>query len=290
MINYNDYICCPKCKNNLVINDNVLTCNVCNSFFKKEDWVFILIDLNNLPKHLQWQVLYFQNEGITDNYNYSLEPWQKSYINKFKENFQGFNDKVIIDCWTWSGYMAIELARLWANVIATDLTLKSLIRLYKISKGLWLSEKIIFICCSAEDLPLKNNVVDYFISNAVLEHLPKESQAIEEINRITKTNSGLMMCVPLSYKYLNPLLVLINYVHDKRIWHLRRYNELILKDKLSNWNLIKTYYTWHFLKVVTILVNMIVRIFDYDWIEKVDSKKQSNRYWASNIICFFNKK
>jgi len=66
-------------------------------------------------------------------------------------------------------------------------------------------------------LPLKNNVVDYFISNAVLEHLPKESQAIEEINRITKTNSGLMMCVPLSYKYLNPLLVLINYVHDKRI-------------------------------------------------------------------------
>lgn len=283
-----DYVSCPICGADLNHVNNYLNCGKCDKNYEIVDNIPILVDIKNLPSHLKKQVAYFEKEDST-NKDYKLTEWQKSYLNKFLNNFENIENKIIIDCGTGSGYMAIELAKKGAKVIACDLTLKSLVRLKNIAKEQNVSEKIDIICCSAQELPFKNNVADYFISNAVLEHLPMEEKAIKEMARVCKSEAGLMITVPLSYKYLNPLLLPINYIHDKRIGHLRRYNLDIIKNKFSGWKIFSTYYTGHFMKVFKSLFNLIFKKFDEKKIEQQDQLKEKSRFSANNIICFLKR-
>ncbi|MFA6533785.1 MAG: methyltransferase domain-containing protein [Patescibacteria group bacterium] len=282
------YLCCPKCKTNLVGGGDFLVCSKCNQSYKTVDDVVILVDLDNLPDHLQKQIVYFTNESDC-RLEYQLVAWQKSYLEKFIRNSGEIKNKLVVDCGTGSGYLAIELAKLGAEVIATDLTLKNLLELQRAAKQLKLEDKITLVCCDAQELPFSNNLADYFISNAVLEHLPREQQAIDEINRVCKTDSVLMVTVPLSYKYLNPLFILLNYIHDKRIGHLRRYNKKILANKFNNWSLVSSYYTGHFGKTIKLLANILVPWFNQEAIEKSDAGKENKKWGAINIICFFQK-
>jgi len=139
-------------------------------------------------------------------------------------------------------------------------------------------------------LPFKNNVFDYFISNAVLEHIPREKDAITEINRVCKNRAGLMVAVPLSYRFLNPFLLPINYIHDKKIGHLRRYDKKKLGNKFKGWNIQNVYYTGHTKKVIKTLINIILRIFDDLKIENEDERKSKIKLWASNICVIFRRK
>jgi ubiquinone/menaquinone biosynthesis C-methylase UbiE/uncharacterized protein YbaR (Trm112 family) len=289
--NYLNYVCCPDCKNNLILEGNFLICKKCNKNYEVSNGIPVLIDRNKLNKHLIYQIEYFEHD-MNDMFNqYELEEWQKNYLKSFLNNCSGLKNKLVLDCGTGSGYMSIELAKLGVSVIACDLTLKNLIKLKKIAHNLNLLNKIIFICCSAEELPFKNNIFDYLISNAVLEHLLKEREAIAEINRVCKNTSELMITVPLSFKYTNPIFLPINIIHDKRIGHLRRYNENILITKFSGFKLIKTYYTGHSKKVFKILLNNLLgkKLFNEHRIEQEERKVEDVKLFASNIICFFKK-
>jgi len=289
--NYLDYICCPVCKNDLILEEYFLICKNCNNKYEIKDDVPILIDKSKINKHFNGQINYFEREMTNTFCRYKLEEWQKRYVNRFLNNFSDVNSKLVLDCGTGSGYMAIELAKKGAEVIACDLTLLNLIKLKKAASDINLLNQITFICCSAEELPFKKGIFDYFISNAVLEHLPKEQEAIEEILRVSRNKSGLMIAVPLSYKYLNPVFLPINIIHDRRIGHLRRYDENILIKKLSSSKLIKTYYTGHSKKVFKILLNKLLgnKIFNEFKIEQDEEKNEHNKFFASNIICFFER-
>jgi ubiquinone/menaquinone biosynthesis C-methylase UbiE/uncharacterized protein YbaR (Trm112 family) len=293
MNEYNlSYICCPKCRSNVTQQNKSLICESCKSEYNIINGIPVLVDLGNLPEHLLNQIKYFENEATNnaDSKEYILYEWQKSYLKRFTDNYGDLKGKVVLDCGTGSGYMAIELARMGAIVIATDLTLKSLLRLKSIVNKQQLQNEFTIICCSADNLPFQSKIADYFISNAVLEHIPDDNKAISELNRICKNISGLMITVPLSYKYINPLLIPINYIHDKRIGHLRRYNRKILSDKFGNWDQRNIYYTGHFNKVIKVLVNKLRKIFNDKQIEQCDREKEKNKWGASNIIVMFNRR
>ncbi len=285
--NIHRYLCCPKCKQDLEGYEQI-SCPSCGKQYEIREGIPVLVDLDSLPDHLSHQIRYFENESISDT-EYHLEPWQETYVERLNINFSDVKDKVIIDCGTGSGYIAIELAKQGAFVIACDLTLKSLIRLKRAAKKVGVEQNLLIVCCSAETLPFKKAIADYFISNAVLEHLPNEKEAIEEINRVCKEKSGIMITVPLAYKYLNPLMLPLNYIHDKRIGHLRRYDENNILSKFLRYSLIRSYYTGHFAKVCMTLSNMISPIFNKRYMESVDKKKTVNKWWASNIICFLKR-
>lgn len=288
-MNYSNYLCCPKCKADLENSEKELFCHNCKNSYEINQGIPILVDMKNLPSHLSGQIRYFQKEDLIKDDNYQLAPWQKSYLIRFKNSFKDANDLTIIDCGAGSGYMAIELAKLGANVIACDLTLKGLLRIGKIAEKNGIKEKIMPVCCSAEELPFKESMFDLFVSNAVLEHLPREKEAISEINRVCKEKAGLMVAVPLKYKFLNPLLIPINWIHDKRIGHLRRYDKKTLEEKFPKWKLMEVFYTGHFKKVLKVLFNIIFKVFNEEEIEKEDRKKDTIEKGASNIICFLNK-
>jgi ubiquinone/menaquinone biosynthesis C-methylase UbiE/uncharacterized protein YbaR (Trm112 family) len=283
----NNYICCPKCQGNLLLG-NFAVCENCQLDYKIINDIPVLIDSSDFNDHLKQQVDYFEKEMIDKFVDYKLDDWQKNYVKRFFSNNENVCNKMILDCGTGSGYMAIELAKAGAQVFACDLTLKNLLKLKNAADKLGINN-IYFVCCSADRLPFKDNIFDHFITNAVLEHLAKEGEAIAEINRVTKNEASLMIAVPISYKYLNPLFLLINFLHDQRIGHLRRYNENILQAKFFNWKLLKTYYTGHTAKVFKTLVNICSDIFNCADIEIQDSLKEDKKMFSSNIICFFRK-
>lgn len=284
------FICCPACKHNLLLRDNCLVCNKCKKTYKIDKGIPILIDLKNAPQYLVHQISYFENEDKTRP-EYRLDEWQKSYLRRFFDNVNLGKHAVVLDIGTGSGYMAVEIAKRGTIVIASDLTVAQLHKLAKVIKLRKLENKLFLVCCSAESLPFKENVSDVVIENAILEHLPKEKEAIDEIWRVCKKGASVMISVPLTYIYLWPFLVPINIWHDRRIGHLRRYTVSSLKKKMSHFAFKRAYYTGHLIKFLFFLFSFIVKTKKFDSLaEKTDELCKGLPYGGTVITAFFDKK
>jgi ubiquinone/menaquinone biosynthesis C-methylase UbiE len=243
----------------------------------------------NKKQHYKQQISYFGKEFSTMS-DYKLHLWQKSYIDKIKKHFldKNFQNKTLIDIGTGHGYVAVEMAKLGMNVIACDLTRESLDNIKRFKTQFKLSN-IKLIECKAEDIPLKAKSVDYIVANAILEHIPQEKKAIEEWKRILKPNGKLFITVPLKYRYILPFFWLINYIHDKRIGHLRRYDLPTLQSKFQL-EYVKHFYTGHFEKVIGAVLSILLKTDKYNkHFEQIDKKKQNKKYGSSNISVIFKR-
>lgn len=289
-MNLNELLCCPFCHGELTTGQSHLACCACRRDFPVKNNVPVFVDQGTLPSHLRGQIKYFEDEEITASDEHCLEPWQRSYLERFLENMPSAEGQLVVDCGTGSAYMAIELAKRGAYVIATDLSPRSVFRLERIANRLGLGGRILSLCSTAELLPIRSGCASGFISNAVLEHIPDELSAIAEISRVTEADAALMLSVPLAYRYLNPLLLPLNWIRDKRIGHLRRYDLESIKRKFTDWAVTRTYYTGHTLKVVQTIVNIIHPVYDNERIEARDALRSADKRWASNIICFLRKR
>jgi len=242
-------------------------------------------------KQYKGQIDYFSKEfrSLTD---YKLHSWQKSYVERISKDVLGKNykGKLLLDIATGSGYIAVEMAKLGINVIATDLTPEAINNLNEYKKKLSLKNLKTKISL-AEKLDLPDNSVDYVVANAILEHIPDEKQAVKEWKRVLKNNGKLFITVPLKFRYIYPFLWLPNYVHDKKIGHLRRYDKKSLQN-VFKLPVIKIYYSGHLVKIFGILVGLFLRNSKYDdYFEKLDEKNQNRAYGANNIsIVFKNEK
>lgn len=237
--------------------------------------------------HHKHQIEYFDKEfsGMQD---YKLAAWQKSYITRIKKYMLG-NDltkKTLVDIATGSGYIAVEMAKLGMNVIATDLSPQSLHNLSKFKKQFKLNN-LRLIECKAEKIPLRDKIADYIVANAILEHIPAEKQTVKEWKRILKPGGKMLITVPLKFRYVWPFLWPINYLHDKRIGHLRRYDLVDLKNKF-NLEVITYFYTGHLIKVIGILRSLVFKTNKFDnYYEKKDNLLSQRRYGANNISVIF---
>lgn len=282
---------CPLCFSILKKDHQTITCSQKHKFAIKSG-IPILIDYSDLPIHSKNQQSYFdrqKNAHIIDS-SKNMDYWKMRYLQRFSENFKEIKNKSVIEVGVGSGYMAIDLAKRGAKVTACDITLKNLIALYDFAENVGLENNLSLVCCSADRLPFKDSSFDYFILNSVLEHIPRETEAIDEIGRVLKKRGGLMITVPVKYKYIFPPLLPINLFHDRRIGHLRRYDDLSLRKKFPNFKVSKMYFSGHPLKVLKVVINMIVKIFDEYKIEEEDAKLDGIKKWSSNLIAFFIKK
>lgn len=269
-----------------------MVCEKCGEKYEIRNGIPILVNLNNLPRHLRGQIKYFERE---DNRRpkYKLEAWQKSYLRRLAENFVFENNDVLLDMGSGSGYVAVEMAKNGLRVIACDLTLGELVKLKKVIQVESLENNLFLVCCSAEKLPFQDKIADYLVSNAVLEHLPNDEEAIAEISRVCQNKSGLMVTVPLKFKYNSPVWWLPLYFHDKRIGHLRKYDEKILREKFERfgYKIHRSYYPGHFEKslVAGLAAVGIKKEIWHKWAESCDQKKENKKYGASNISVIFKR-
>ena len=286
------YLCCPRCKSDLVKENNFLVCKRCEKKYKIQEGTPILADLDKLPKHLQKQIKYFEKED-EKRPEYKLAEWQKTYIRRLDESFQFKNNEILIDIGTGSGYIAVEMAKRGLKVIACDLTLKELVKLKDVVKKEHLENNLFLVCCSAEELPFKNKIANYLVSNAVLEHLPREKEAITEIGRVSKDKNEVMITVPLKLKYVLPIFWLPTCIHDKRIGHLRKYDEKVLLNKFGRlgYKIKKVYYPGHFEKGLIASLSVLgLHKEKWDkWCELCDREKENKKYGAGNICVIFER-
>lgn len=242
-------------------------------------------------RQYQGQIDYFSKE-LKSFPEYKLYSWQKSYVERIKTDMLGkdYKGKTLLDVATGSGYIAVEMAKLGLNVIATDLTPKAIENLNHYKNKLSL-KNIKTKIGLAEKLDLPDNSVDYIVANAILEHIPDEKQAIKEWKRVLKDGGKMLVTVPLKFKYIYPFLWLHNYMHDKKIGHLRRYDKKSLQNALKLPKL-KIYYSGHLMKIFGILISLLLRNNKYDYyFEKLDRNNQDSVYGANNIsIIFKNEK
>ncbi len=284
------YLCCPKCKSGLVSKKNSLFCKKCSRAYPVKAGIPILTDLNYLSGHQRQQIDYFQKQSIMTTAGYELEEWHKSFLRRFRENFQEIKNKLVVDAGIGQGYMTIELARAGAILLSFDLAFSALARLKKVVEKNGLADRVFLVCCSAEALAFKTNSADYFIANAVLEHLEKEKEAIQEIGRVAKKKSGLMITVPLRYCYLHPLFIGKCWLQDRIIGHLRRYDEKSLRQRFRGlgYQVKKVYYSGHFLKVMlTVLFGK--RCAWAKRAEMIDRQAEGKKYGASNLAIMFQR-
>lgn len=221
---------------------------------------------------------------------YSLKPWQESYIGRVEKHLLRKNckGKKLVDIATGSGYMAIEMARKGLDVIGCDLSKESIRNLneYKNAHPLL---NLRAMLCKAEKIPLPSSSADYIVANAILEHIADEEVTIKEWFRILKPRGRMIITVPLKLKYTFPLFFPINYVYDKRIGHLRRYDLEDLEDKFGL-KAKKVFYTGHLPKMFWLTASQLIKSKYMDkLIEDNDAKKSHRKIWASNIIVIFEK-
>ncbi len=243
----------------------------------------------NKKAHYRKQLAYFEKEfsGISQ---YKLAAWQKSYIEKIKKYVieRDFKKKTLIDIGTGSGYVATEMANLGMHVIACDLSPQAIKNL-KHYKRRFKLKNLEPMLCKAEKLPLKDKTVDYILANAILEHIPDEDEAIREWKRILKPGGRMFITVPLKFKFIWPFLWPINYVHDKRLGHLRRYDLETLRSRFRL-KVVRYFYTGHLMKVLGVLFSLFLKTNRFDkYFEEWDKRKQNKKYGANNISVIFQK-
>ena len=280
------FICCPTCKKTITEKKEELLCRFCERSYKIKNGIPILIDYKKLTPHLRKQIKYFEREKASVSKKYKLEHWQELYLERFLKHAK--DKSLIYDCGSGSGYMAIELAKRGYKVIASDLTYKSVYRIKRIAEKFKIENNMFFVCSLAEEIPLKDESVSEFISLAVLEHLSNESESIQEWKRVTKRQGLIFITVPLMFRYVFPLLWLPNYIHDKRIGHLRRYDYNSLKRKFSL-PIKRVYYTGHLIKIAGMFVGAFFPK-SIRWFEDFDDSQSKTSLWANNItVAMYNR-
>ena len=93
-----------------------------------------------------------------------------------------------------------------------------------------------------------------------------------------------MVTVPIVYRLLNPLLVLPNVWHDKRIGHLRRYDARKLEVLFPGTRVLAAFYSGHGSKALSLLWSALGFSVDMGKVEERDRSKDHVKFGSSNLI------
>lgn len=130
------------------------------------------------------------------------------------------NNDVILDVGCGVGYQLSYVAKRSGYSIGLDLSSESL----KEAKSKLRTYEVDFIQGSSNHLPFRSKVFDKILCLELLEHLPKPSKCVIEIERCLKTGGSLMISAPYKEK-----IMYIPCVHCGRltpIWgHLHSFDE-----------------------------------------------------------------
>lgn len=239
-------------------------------------------------KQHEFQRKYFDYE-FRKYKKYKLDNWQISYLKRiFKALGIDDNPKnLYLDIGVGgTGYTVIEIAKKGCRSVGIDLSLEGIKKARSFAKSELKRKASLcnFVVCLGENLPFKENIFNKLSSIAVLEHVPNDKKAIEEIARVTKSDGKIWITVPNTYTRISPIFWIPYYIHDKRIGHLRHYKAENLIEKFANFNFMceEVQYTGHLPKIFQILFSYILK---NRWknskmwwkIENMDLKKKNNR-------------
>jgi ubiquinone/menaquinone biosynthesis C-methylase UbiE len=230
---------------------------------------------DSLSRQQESQARYFDAEFAGYDECYQPDNWRLSFIERIFHAL-GIRDGrgPYLDVGVGgSGATVIEAARIGVAATGCDLSISGVVHAHRTAKAEGVAELARFVVCAAESLPFPDAAFGCASAVAILEHLDDDKAAADELARVVKPGGLLWITVPLAYRYMLPPLWPVYRLHDRRLGHLRHYDEASLAGLLgrAGFGHVKTSYSGHVVKIVQLLLERLV---------PVRPKRRSSLWWS----------
>lgn len=287
-----EHLRCIECAAPLSRTVDELVCANGHRYRLVDGCIAVLMRAGDNAQHYAQQVEYFTNEFRRYS-GYRVDAWMRKYVDVTIKHFGPPRaGATALDVGAGSGYITIELARAGWHVIALDLTPASMVNLVESARAEGVLERITPVIGSAMELPIADGSIDAVAGNAIIEHLPDDMRFVAELARVSTPGARGLLVAPIKLQYVWPWFWPVNYYHDRRIGHLRRYDRATFAALLTQHGFCvdDVSYSGHFVKVMGTLLQMLLKTHRYDeWLERVDARAAHRAYGSSNICVTFHK-
>jgi ubiquinone/menaquinone biosynthesis C-methylase UbiE/uncharacterized protein YbaR (Trm112 family) len=282
---------CPECGSELALGDKAV-CAAGHAYPIVEGIpVFVTEETVAGDPQYAGQRAYFDSE-FQGYERYSLENWRLGYLDRLRA--AGVLDDTsspLVDVGVGgSGYTVIEAARAGRPAIGCDLSLEGLLAARRFAEAEGVAERTLWVCCSAERLPLASAQFGAALAIAVLEHVPDDRAALREMARVLQPGGRAWVTVPHALRHISPVFRRANRRHDAQLGHLRRYEAETLVDSARELGLqpVDVQFTGHAVKVVQLLGRRLGNRFWW-WCERRDRKRQHVRRGSMQLSVVFGR-
>ncbi len=187
-----------------------------------------------------------------------------------------------------SGYTVIEAARAGRPAIGCDLSLEGLLVARRFAEAEGVADRTLWVCCSAERLPLASGTCGSALAIAVLEHVPDDRAALRELARVLQPGGLAWVTVPHALHHISPVFRHANLRHDRRLGHLRRYDAdtLVAAGREAGLDSVEVQFTGHAIKVVQLVAG---RLSDrlWWWCERRDRRRANSQQGSMQLSVVF---
>jgi SAM-dependent methyltransferase len=281
---------CPQCGSEVAI-DEVAICARRGHRYPVVEGIPVFLDEETIAREPQYagQLAYFDSEfrGYT---HYSLENWRAGYLDRLRAAgvLEGSASPLVDVGVGGSGYTVIEAARGGRPAIGCDLSLQGLLVAREFARSEGVMERTLWVCCSAERLPLASGSVGSALAIAVLEHVPDDRAALQELARVVQPGGRAWVTVPHGLRNISPVFRRANRRHDRRLGHLRRYEAETLVDAARQVGLrpLDVQFTGHAVKVLQFAARRVSDRFWW-WCERRDRRRSNVRRGSMQLSVVF---
>lgn len=247
---------CPACRGRLRESGDTVECASGEHRYPVVDGVPVLVEAEALEDHQYVQQRDYFDAEFSGYHRYELEPWRRSYIDRLRtaDALDGFGGPLIDVAVGGSGYTVIEAARAGRPAVGCDLSLEGMRRAHKHAESEGVAHLTLFVCCSADALPFADASFDVGLAIAIVEHVPDDEAALGELARVTAPGARAFVTVPHALRYFSPVFWLPNWLHDRKLGHLRRYgaDDLAAVCRAAGFAPVEAQFTGHPVKALQI--------------------------------------
>jgi SAM-dependent methyltransferase len=284
---------CPACGAEVSLEAEEALCTAGAHRYPVVEGIPVLVDEEALQDDPQYagQRSYFDSEFSRYD-RYLLEHWRVSYLNRLRAaGLLGGSGAPLVDVGVGgSGYTVIEAARAGQPAIGCDLSLEGLLAARRSAAMEGVTDRVLWVCCSAEKLPLASASFGSALAIAVIEHVPDDLAALGELARVLQPGGRAWVTVPHALRNISPPFRPPNRRHDRRLGHLRRYEADMLADTALRVGLEMedVQFTGHALKVLQIAAGRLDDRFWW-WCERRDLERSHDRRGSMQLSMVFTR-
>jgi ubiquinone/menaquinone biosynthesis C-methylase UbiE/uncharacterized protein YbaR (Trm112 family) len=282
---------CPECGSKIILDELAVCAG--GHRYPIVGGIPVFLDERMIASDPQYagQRAYFDSE-FRSYQRYALENWRLAYLDRLRaaDVLQGPASPLVDVGVGGSGYTVIEAARGGRPAIGCDLSLEGLLIAREFARLEGVAERTLWVCCSAEKLPLASGSTGSALAIAVLEHVPNDRAALRELARVLQPGGRAWVTVPHGLQNISPFFRGANRRHDRRLGHLRRYEAetLVEAARTSGLEFVDVQFTGHAVKVLQ-LAGMRLGDRLWWWCEKRDRRRSKVRSGSMQLSVVFER-
>ncbi len=285
-----NYLACPKCKEELKLGDDKLVCSDCgNSYNIKDEIPLLKIETSLDNKFEMDYVKHYEQDAELFDYFEERECAATAHDeNRLRQYILSLVPKeaeTILDVGSGSAWVAKRFAKENKTIVSFDISRKN------VSKALeaYKSENHLGVVGDAMQAPFKDNSFDCVIASEIIEHTPKPDKFLAEAFRIVKPGGSLIISCPYKEKIRYNLCVHCNRLTPQNA-HLHSFDENKLLDLCDKHNLKNAkYYIFGNKALTTLRTHVFLKYLPLPLWKAIDKAANIIINKPAHIIVKYNK-